>query len=993
MLQSMKLPHRRRTPRFGSPLGLRPARRNLPRSGLVFGRLTSPTPSLRERIRKYFKRRRFIFSWRKLLVFLGGSFLVFLILMSAVFAYYVRELPNPKKLTNRSIAQSTKIVDRNGKSLYNIHGEENRTIVKGDEISPQVKLATIATEDANFYNHYGFSLRGIGRVVLKKVGLLKNREGGGGSTITQQYIKNALLTQERSVDRKLKELILAIEIEQIYSKDEIITGYLNEIPYGSNAYGIEAAAQTYFNKSAKNLTLSEAATLVAIPQAPTYYSPYGNHLDQLFIRKDYILDRMVKVGFLSPEEAKNAKKEAPSSEQPNFQSQANLIAPHFVFYVREKLVEALGDDPQTAEQQLDQAGYTVVTSLDLEVQGLAQKILAEMGPDIVKRYQATNAAMTAVNPKNGEVLAMVGSIDYEKSKSGNTNFANANLQPGSSFKPIVYATAFGPEYKSSPASLTYDLPTDFGQYKPNNYDGKWRGPVTNRQALAGSLNIPAIKNLYLVGVRQAIDKAQDLGITTLNRPVGEYGLSLVLGSGEVKPIEMASAFGTFANEGIHYDLRPILEIKKGAEMIKDYKNDQGRKVLEPEVAYQINNILSDNNARSYIFGSNNNFVLPGRPAAVKSGTTENNRDAWTIGYTPSLAVSVWVGNNEPNKTMTRGADGSIVAAPIWNRFMREYFKGKPIEQFNRPATIRDLVIDKLSGKLPTDQTPDNTKVSDIFAPWQIPTEKDDVHLKVKIDKVTGKLATDLTPLDQIEERTFFLVHSEAPDKPGWENPVQEWARANGGGISPPTENDDVHTENNRPTVSFLTPVDGAVVSGEMTIEAVPGGSQAITKLEYFLGNVSIGSKTAAPWSITYNASSLSGGSYTIEAIVTNELGLTRSAQVTVSTNQDTSPPGTVSNLSITDGSKVLAKPIIISWTNPSNSDLVAVNIYQSMTSDPIDLGVKIKSVSVTPNGNSTAEIDVSGLTVGKTYYFILRPVDARGNENQNSKKISAKVLP
>jgi membrane peptidoglycan carboxypeptidase len=456
-----------------------------------------------------------------------------------------------------------------------------------------------------------------------------------------------------------------------------------------------------------------------------------------------------------------------------------------VFFVRQQLIDFIGGDPTDAEKKLDQEGYVVKTSLDLEAQGLAESVMQDMGPSTVKKYGASNAALTAVDPKTGEVLAMVGSIDYEDSKSGNTNYANALLQPGSSFKPFVYATTFDKVHKKSPASIFFDLQTDFGNYVPQNYDGRFRGPVTIRNSLAQSLNIPAVKALENTGIKDAIGTATRLGISSLTN-TDAYGLSLVLGAGEVRPVEMANAYAGFANGGKHNNLRPILTIEKDGKMVKDFRTDEPTQALEPEVAYQITSILSDNNARTPVFGARNNLTLSDRPVAAKSGTTNSNRDAWTVGFTPQISVAVWVGNNEANKTMVKGADGSIVAAPIWKRYMQEYLKGKPIEQFTRPEGLKDVTIDMLSGKLPTDQSPSDQRITDMFAEWQIPTDFDDVHTKVKIDRVTGKLATDITPPEDIEELVYFYVHSEHPDNPNWEGPVQAWAAANGGNSRPPT---------------------------------------------------------------------------------------------------------------------------------------------------------------------------------------------------------------
>jgi len=1006
----------RRKNLFGNPLSLGSnPRRSLPKSA-QFVRPTNsnskPDTGRKTTLRsvdlkggslasRIFRRRKFKFSWKKFFITLGVIIVLLILGVSAAFAYYAPQLPNPHKITDRAIDQSTKIVDRNGNPIYTIHGEENRTIVTSDKINPFVKQAVVSTEDASFYKNQGFDIKGILRAAAVHLHLLKRDLSGGGSTITQQYVKNALLTDsdgkvDETIGRKLKELILSVEVERSYSKDEILTGYLNQIPYGNSAYGIESAAQIYFGKSANDLTLAQAATLTAIPNAPTYYSPYGDNLDALFERKDYILDRMVTTGYITKDQAEQAKKDSPSLDHPDFKTQANLTAPHFTFYIKEQLIKYLGGDPQLAEQKLDTGGYTVVTSLDLPTQTMAQQVLSDMGPGVVKNYGATNACITAVDPKTGEILAMAGSIDYNNSKSGNTNFCTAGLQPGSSFKPIVYATAFGPSYHYGPGSITYDVPTDFGGgYKPNDYDLKFRGPITDRNALAGSLNIPAVKNLALVGVNNALNTAKSMGISTLNEGADNYGLSLVLGSGSVEPVEMADAYATFANNGQYTPLRPILKIMQGDKVIEDFTSTASKKALEPEVAYEISSVLSDANAKRPIFGSlTNNLTLPDRPVASKTGTTESFRDAWTVGYTPSIVTAVWVGNNDPGKTMAKGSDGSIVAAPIWNKFMTQYLKGKPVEQFVEPTTIKTMVIDKLSGKLPTDQTPEDDKVSDLFAPWQVPTANDDVHVKVKIDKASGKLATDLTPADQIDEHTFFLVHSEMPTNPNWENPVQDWAKANGGGVLPPTDSDDIHIQGNAPTISFQSPTDGATLQGPFSVTLLPGGNKSISKIDLAVDGNGWTTLYNSPWTVKNTSSGdLLSGSHTIKAIVTNELGMTASAEIHVTISSDTNPPGPVSGLQAQNGSKIANTPIRLSWTNPSDSDLSSVNIYLSSTADSIDLGSKIKSVNATSKSSGSADIDSSLLTPGHTYYLIVRPVDSAGNENQSTTKVSATFNP
>lgn len=991
--RARKLPRRITSSRF-NPLNLRTTAKSegsrLPKSGLVVrqNRIRQKGwAGFVARLRQW----RQNLTWKKVLIYVGGAFAVVLLGVGTLFAIYVRDIPNPKQLSNRPINQSTQILDRNGKPLFSFYGEENRTLLTSEQISDYAKQAAVSVEDANFYNHSGFDVKGIARAVWCRIYPACGRYVGGGSTITQQYVKNALVGDDYSLNRKLRELILSIEVEQIYTKDEILTGYLNEIPYGGAVYGIEAAAQSFFGKSAKDLTLSESATLAAIPQRPTYYSPYGSHLDELFGRKDYILDRMALLGFVTQEEADAAKKDLPNAENPKFATRAGLIAPHFVFYVRQQLIEYINEDPSQAEIKLDQAGYVVTTSLDLETQRLAEAVMTELGPGTIERYRASNAAMVSVDPKTGEILSMVGSVDYENSISGNTNFANALLQPGSSFKPIVYATAFDKEHKKSPASITFDVQTDFGNYVPQNYNGRFRGPITNRDALATSLNIPAVKNLAIVGIPDAIDTANRLGISSLNDETNDYGLSLVLGAGEVRPVEMANAYATFANQGKHFPLRPILKIEKDGQVIKDFTEDaEPTQAIEPQVAYQITDILSDNVARIPTFGARSNLVLPDRPVAAKSGTTDNNRDAWLVGYTPQISTAVWVGNNEPNKTMTAGAGGSMAAGALWQKFMIEYHKGKPVEQFERPDGLREITVDFLSGKLPTDQTPQDQRITDLFAEWQIPTDFDDVHVKVKIDTLSGKLATEFTPPEYIEERTYFSVRSEFPDRSNWEQPVQAWAAANGGGVSPPTEQDDLHTAANMPTIQITSPGNSANVSGVFNVNVTIGGGPIKVKhVEYFIDNVSVGTITASPWSFTYNAANLSPGSHVVKALVVNDYGLKASDQVTVvvSASNDSSPPGAVSSVNLSKG--VGAAAVKFTWKNPGDADLSKVFIYRS--SVPGTLGSLVHTVSnATPSG--TVNVTLSNQPIG-TQYYTIRAVDGSGNENQNLTQYSFTVTP
>ncbi|MCX6807134.1 MAG: PBP1A family penicillin-binding protein [Candidatus Berkelbacteria bacterium] len=890
-----------------------------------------------------------------LLQTLGMLFGIFLILV----AFYSKDLPTPGNLQKRISKESTKILDRNGNLLYAIHGEENRIILKNDEIPNNLKNATIAVEDKNFYKHFGIDFSGIARATINNLSHGRNRIQGG-STLTQQFVKNALLTPKRTFARKVKEAILSIELEILYSKDEILTMYINEIPYGSNAYGVEAAANTYFGKKAKDLTLAESALLAALPKAPTYYSPYGTHTKELEIRKNYVLDRMSSLGYISKEEAEKAKGDkiafVPRRE--------SIQAPHFVMYVREILAEKYG------EKIVSSGGLTVTTTLDLEKQKVAQEVVDKYGPINLKKAGAKNAAMVALDPKTGQILAMIGSKDYFNTDiDGNVNVTLANRQPGSSFKPVVYATGFKKEW--APASVLFDLKTDFGGgYNPDNYDGKTRGPVTIRTALANSLNIPAVKMLGLVGLDDALKTAKDFGITTFTRPKSEYGLSLVLGGGEVKLLELASAYGVFANNGTRNETTPILKVvdQKGKTLEEWKPNKNKKEVIAPEIAYEISSILSDNEARSAIFGSRSPLYIQGRTVAAKTGTTDAFRDAWTMGYTPSLVTGVWVGNND-NSSMsgTRGA-GAMAAAPIFHDFMVKALEGTQNEEFYRPDTIQEVVVDALTAKLPI-QGADTRK--DIFASWQIPKERAFSKGTVKIDKLCGdKLATDSTPAEYIEERIYRVIHSEMPDNPNWEAPVRAWAQANGYISNPPTEYCTAHGKENQPSISITDPKNNALVAGTFNINSSVSAPAGVDKVEFYIDNILVGSDNEAPYSYSYDARNLSEGSHTISAMVYDKVGFKERTSITINVERDTQTPTAPTNLT---GSRI-GSAVILTWNaSTDNVSVAGYNIYRS--------GSKLNANLIT----SPSYTD-STSPVGSQYE--VEAVDTSGNKSSKSNKIT-----
>ena len=519
-------------------------------------------------------------------------------------AWISRDLPDPNRLIDRQLAETTKIYDRTGQTvLYEFHGDEKRTLVSLDEIPDYVKEATIAIEDKDFYKHGAFSLWAIFRTFVTNV---LRGEKHGASTLTQQFIKNAVLSNEKTYTRKIKEVLLSYKLEQRFTKDQILQMYLNEIPYGSTAYGIEAASQHYFGKSVKDINLPEAAVLAAMPQAPTLYSPYGSNKDTLIARQHYILDQMVKQGYISEAKAEAAKQFELVFKPPT----ENIIAPHFVMYVKELLTEKYG------ETMVEQGGLKIYTTLDLYKQQIAEQVIDDHAQANEDKYGATNAGLVSIDPKTGQILAMVGSRDYFNDDiDGQVNVTISPRQPGSSMKPLVYAASFLKGY--TPDTVLYDVVTNFSNdpdnpYEPHNYDSKERGPVTVRTALAGSLNIPAVKAIYLAGIDNVLDLAQEFGYTTLNDR-SRFGLSLVLGGGEVKLLEHADAFAAFAREGIWHPTAAILKVEdRNGKVLEEFQPEQ-KQVLDPKVAREINDILSDNNARAYAFGEHNWLTL-GSPA-------------------------------------------------------------------------------------------------------------------------------------------------------------------------------------------------------------------------------------------------------------------------------------------------------------------------------------------------------------------------------------------
>lgn len=677
-----------------------------------------------------------------LLTFFGG-----ILTFAGIMAFILKDLPSPQTLNSPdSFAVSTQILDRNGKLLYEIYADQNRIPIKLADLPPYAYQASIAIEDKGFYKHFGFDFLGMVRA-LKNTFLQQSLQGG--STITQQLVKNALLTRDRTIQRKIKEAVLTVATEVLYSKDEILEMYLNHIPYGGTAYGIEAASRLYFDKSAKDLTISEAALLAGLPQAPSRYSPFQSDPKVARNRQSDVLRRMVEDKYITQAQADEAR----NQELQFALSTTDIKAPHFVFYVKDQLVQTYG------LEKVETGGLRVKTTLDLDLQDVAQASLsAEV--DTLKKLKVGNGAALVTKPNTGEILAMIGSKDYfDATEDGQVNVTIEERQPGSSFKPLNLAIAFE-QRKLTPATMLLDVPTCFGQvssasYCPKNYDYSFHGPVQQRFALGNSYNIPAVKVTAINGVENVLDYAAKMGISTF-RDASEYGISLGLGAAEVKMIDFAEAYGVLANQGVKVPLTSILEVtdyqgnqlenvnieerkKALADMTQNEEktiDEDLTRILHRAPAYLVSHILLDNNARIGAFGSNSQLVIKDQVVSVKTGTTNNLRDNWTVGYTPEFLVMTWVGNNDNTPMNQYLVSGVTGAAPIWNDIMSWVLKDQESVWPEKPDDVINKTVCSLSGLLPNPESPCPTR-TEYFWEGTEPTEIENISKEIWIDPTTG----------------------------------------------------------------------------------------------------------------------------------------------------------------------------------------------------------------------------------------------------------------
>lgn len=787
----------------------------------------------------------------------------------AAYAWYSRDLPDPDTLLTRDVALSTKIYDRTGEHLlYTIAGDKERTLVPIDQIPENLKDAVIAAEDEDFYSHNGISIKGLSRAIIFR----GNR--GGGSTITQQLVKNAILDNSHTFGRKFKEIILSLALERNFSKDQILQMYFNEIGYGGRLYGVESASQSYYGKHVSELTLSECATLARLPQRPTAYL---NDFALLKERRDWVLDRMLELGSITQEEADAAK----ADEITITVAVGNITAPHFVLWVKEQLVEKYG------EREVEEGGLKIITTLDYDKQKLAEKSVADGVLAYGESYGFNNAGLVSIDPKTGQILAMVGSADYFNDEiDGQVNVALRPLQPGSSFKPIVYAAGFEKGY--TPNTLVWDVNTTFatatGSYEPKNYSLNENGPVTLRKALQGSLNIAAVKMLYLVGVERALTFAERLGYTTFGER-SNFGLAIVLGGAEVKLVEHTNAFATFANNGKLHTVSSVLKVEDAqGEVLQEWKAEEnlGTQVVDSNVAATLSNVLSDNDARSYVFGASNYLTLGSRPAAAKTGTTNDYNDAWTMGYTPSLAAGVWVGNTDGTE-MYRSADGSKVAAPIWNSYMRAALEGTTIEAFpaaNIATTGKAMLdgvtptttftIDTVSGKLATSETPERFRKDMTCGEYH--------EILHYVDKDA--------PLDAVPSNP-----ERDPYYAAWEASLADFITRHNATLAEgqtayescvvPTEEDDVHTAKNQPEIKIDSPKNGDEVSRSFTVDYDVELKRDFGRVELSIDGTFIDSSTNMDSATVTLPSWVTIGSHTLTATVFDDADNEASDSVTI----------------------------------------------------------------------------------------------------------------
>lgn len=833
------------------------------------------TSSRRLRFQREYLRQRFILYG--VLTILGVIVFGFIVSF-LLFAWYAKDLPSPGKLS-QATGYSTVFYDRDGKVLYDMYKDKNRVPVSLSEIPESLKQATIAIEDKNFYKHKGISEFGILRAFFN---IIFKRRLEGGSTITQQLIKTALLDPQRTISRKIREMILSLAVENRYSKDQILEMYLNEAPYGGNFWGVSTAAKGYFDKKPSELTLIESAFLAGLPQGPSLYSPFVNKGDLWRGRTKDVLRRMREDGYIDKTREQKALKEL---ENMNFTSPKIIAtAPHFIFYVKGQIEKEYGS-------AIFDQGIAIKTTLSYEVQEIVEKIVKEE-VEKIKSIKATNAAVVVLDSQSGDILGMAGSYDYNDDKYGKFNAALGFRQPGSAIKPIVYALAFEKGY--TPSTVLMDVKTVFPDqgekdYEPVNYDGKYRGPMQIRFALGNSENIPAVKLLAMVGLRDFLQKASDMGLETLaptEENMKRFGLSISLGGGEVTLVDLTSAFSVFARGGEKKNYRSLLEIKdfKGKKLYQA-PEERARRVLSKESSFLISHILSDNNARLEIFGPASYLNIPGKTVAVKTGTTNDKRDNWAVGYTKGITIGVWAGNNDNSPMDARVASGATGASSIWYRLMGQILRKYSDGIMDKPDTVEAITVDSYLGGLPKDSS--QTR-SEYFKKGTEPKDISPFYKKLKISKANGKIANEVeAKTGNYEEKDFVVFTENDPistdGRNRWQEGIDVWVRdQNNDKFKAPTDVSDASVDDIVVSIkspSHQTRVDSNTVNIRAKITSVA----AIQNVKVFLNGVEIMNFNENKSDID-ETRSISDGVYELKVTARNEKGKSSDSSVKFGVN-------------------------------------------------------------------------------------------------------------
>jgi 1A family penicillin-binding protein len=828
-------------------------------------------------MRKRIDKRKF---WMRVLMVALGGMVLSVILLMILLVWFSKDLPTPTSVVRRE-GFASRIYDRNGELLYDVYKDAKRTPVVWEDIPEYLKQATVAVEDKDFYKHQGFDPLTPFRIIKNVFYFGKIT---GGSTLTQQLSRNVLLSTERTVTRKIRELILSIQIEAKYSKDEILLMYLNEAPYGGASWGVGSAVEQYFGKSVKDLNLAESAILAGLPQLPSVYSPFSKTPTAYVDRSRHVLNRMVEDGYISQDLMDQTMEVVKGYEFKD--GRTTIAAPHFVLWVKEVLSEKYG------EEVVEGGGLQITTSLDLEMQKEAEKIVGEE-IDKAESMGISNGAALVVDPVTGQVLAMVGSRDYFSDKTdGKFNVVTQSLrQPGSAIKPITYLTAIRKGWTAS--SLIMDAPVVFpggpGQkdYAPNNYNGKFNGPMSLKEALGNSINTTAVKMLANVGLKNMLQQAYDMGLNTLepnSENMKRFGLAVTLGGAEVKMTEMAAAYSSFANGGKKVELTGVLKVEdRNGRVLEEFKQIEGRQVMSPQEAFIISEILMDNSARQLTFGAVNGLIIPNYQVAVKTGTTNDKRDNWAIGWTPNLLTLSWVGNND-NSEMGRVASGVSGATPIWRRIMVEGIKGRPKQDFPIPDKIVNIEVDAVSGYPAHDGFPAKKAY---FIDGTQPKTADPIHLKLKVCRDKDGLAP---PADvssgNYDEKEYFRFREEDPvssdGKNRWQEGIDSWIAGleNKDKYYPPS---DYCRSDGLVTVDFENPSNESKQNNEFTVKLRTSSVNKIEEAKLWVNGEERKTWKDRPFETELN---LNNGKYTLRAWVKDKEGNEASREIKIGVNMD-----------------------------------------------------------------------------------------------------------